>query len=240
MPKPDYGIDAPGAIRNLFLAGLCGIALALLSPALVHFGTIEFGPRSPGWSIGISCPVCGLLMLLYSKFGKLWHRERILNLHAWRGDEQVLDVGTGRGLLLVGAARRITTGHATGIDIWNQADLSGNARERTEQNLMVEGVAERCSLVSEGAERMSFTDATFDVVVSNLCLHNIYDKSARISACREIGRVLKPGGVAIISDYKLTGEYAKTFRNAGLQAKRLAPNFFTTFPPLRIVIARKI
>jgi hypothetical protein len=33
MPaKPDYGVDAPGVIRNLFLVSLAGVALALLTP----------------------------------------------------------------------------------------------------------------------------------------------------------------------------------------------------------------
>jgi arsenite methyltransferase len=237
--EADYGVDAPGVIRNLLLAGACGIALALFSPALVVFGTLQFKPRPMGWSAGVACFVSGLLMLLYSKVGKLRHRERMLNLHQWRGDESVLDVGTGRGLLLVGAAHRLTTGHAVGIDIWNQADLSDNALERTERILASEGVAAKCTLISESVDKMSFADERFDVILSNLCLHNIYQKPARMKACQEIARVLKPGGLAIISDYKLTAEYAGAFRQAGLTVERMAPNFLTTYPPLRIVIARK-
>ena len=45
-------------------------------------------------------------MLVYSKWGKFRHRDRMLNMIAWRGDEHVLDVGTGRGLLIIGAAKR--------------------------------------------------------------------------------------------------------------------------------------
>ena len=73
----------------------------------------------------------GSLMLLYAKVGKFRHRDRMLALHIWSGSEQVLDIGTGRGLLLVGAAKRLTTGYATGIDIWNKEDLSGNSAQRT-------------------------------------------------------------------------------------------------------------
>jgi ubiquinone/menaquinone biosynthesis C-methylase UbiE len=163
----------------------------------------------------------------------------MLAAHSWRGDEQVLDVGTGRGLMLIGAAKRLSVGHATGIDIWNKEDLSGNSAAATQDNLEIEGVANRCTLVNEGAQRMSFPDATFDVIVSNLCLHNIYDKSTRQQACREIARVLKAGGVAIISDYKLTGEYAETFRQSGLTVKRKATEWLRTFPPLTTVVARK-
>jgi cyclopropane fatty-acyl-phospholipid synthase-like methyltransferase len=53
----------------------------------------------------------------------------------------LLDVGTGRGLLMIGAARRLTSGKAVGIDIWNVEDLSGNALKRTEDNIRAEGRA---------------------------------------------------------------------------------------------------
>jgi arsenite methyltransferase len=237
--KPDYGIDAPGVIRNLLLGGACALVFALLVPRWLHFGSIQIGPRPTAWWTFGGCTVGGLLMLLYAKVGKFYHRDRMLNLYCWHGDEQVLDIGTGRGLLLVGAARRITTGHATGIDIWNKEDLSGNALRRAEENLALEGVAGNCSLASEGAQKMSFPSGSFDVVLSNLCLHNIYDKPTRLQACHEIVRVLKPGGVAILSDYKLTGEYAMAFRDAGLQVERKFPNLLTTYPPLRILVARK-
>ena len=238
--KPDYGIDAPGVIRNLILVGVCGFAIALFAPRQLVLGPVQIGLHPTGWGIGISCGGGGMLMLLYAKFGKFQHRDRMLKLHVWRGDEQVLDVGTGRGLLLIGAARRIITGHATGIDIWNKEDLSGNALERTEANIACEGVTEKCSLVSEGAQNMSFPDESFDVILSNLCLHNIYDKPTRLQACREIARVLKPGGVAILSDYKLVGEYSRAMREMGLQVELKAPNILTTYPPLRILVARKI
>ncbi len=148
-------------------------------------------------------------MVLYAKVGKFRHRDRMLTSLGWRGDERVLDVGTGRGLLLVGAARRLKTGHAVGLDIWRAKDLSDNSRERTEQNVKVEGVEDRCELVEAPAQTMPFPDAAFDVVVSNLCLHNISKRADRDAACGEIARVLKPGGTALISDFIRTGEYAR-------------------------------
>jgi arsenite methyltransferase len=233
MKKPDYGIDAPGVIRNLL--GI-GVALLIAFGVARHFRSRWEGPCL---ATGLCLTLEGALMLLYSKRGKLLHRDRMLKLHAWRGDERVLDVGTGRGLLLIGAAKQLTTGHAMGLDVWNTADLSSNARERTEANLALEGVAQKCELVSEGAQAMSFPDGSFDVVVSNLCLHNIYDKDERRKAVLEIARVLKPGGEAILSDYKKTGEYVRELRAAGLEARQRIPNLLTTFPPLRIVTARK-
>jgi arsenite methyltransferase len=61
----------------------------------------------------------------------------------------------------------------------------------------------------------------------------------RRQALQQIVRVLKPGGVAILSDYKHTSEYAQQLRQAGLMVERRWGNPIYTFPPLRIVIARK-
>jgi ubiquinone/menaquinone biosynthesis C-methylase UbiE len=126
----------------------------------------------------------------------------------------------------------------TGIDVWSNVDMGGNSEAATQRNLEIEGVAGRCDLVSAGAQEMPFADASFDVVVSNLCLHNIYDRATRERAVREIARVLKPGGVALISDYKKTGEYAATLRRMGFAVERRWGSLIA-FPPLRVVVARK-
>ena len=68
-------------------------------------------------------------MYFGSKYGKIAEREKLLKYIAWTGRERVLDVGCGRGLILVGAAKHLTTGHAVGIDIWQAEDLSGNRAE---------------------------------------------------------------------------------------------------------------
>ncbi len=86
---------------------------------------------------------------------------------------------------------------------------------------------------------MSFPDASFDVALSNLCLHNMPDREGRAQACREIVRVLKPGGTAIISDFQKTREYAAVFELAGCEVERCRPYVFDTSPPLRIVTAKK-
>jgi SAM-dependent methyltransferase len=236
--KPNYGIDAPNVIRNLLLAGAAFLAIALAFPkvtiAHVTFLLIPGFLWPAGWFF-----LSGVLMLVYAKRGKFRHRDRILAKVPWTGAESVLDVGAGRGLLLIGAARRLTTGHATGIDIWNAEDLSGNGPEALLNNISLEGVGSRTTVKSEDARKMTFPDASFDVVLSNLCLHNIYDRPGRASACREIVRVLKPGGLAVISDFKLMREYEGEFNKAGLEVQMCARDWTGTFPPLRMLVARK-
>jgi SAM-dependent methyltransferase len=240
--KPDYGIDAPAVMRNLFIFGTLCLLIGIFIPSPLTIGKILFTPRSFLWPAGFLLAEA-FLFLLYVKYGKFRHRNFMLGMHPWRGDENVLDVGCGRGLLLAGAAKRIAavhgSGHATGIDVWSSVDMGGNSAEATQHNLNLEGVSSYCTLVSQPAQDMSFPDATFDVIVSNLCLHNIYDTPTRHKALAQIVRVLKPGGIALISDYKRTGEYADEFRKAGLIVEKKRGSFLTTFPPLTVIIARK-
>jgi SAM-dependent methyltransferase len=235
--KPDYGIDAPGVIRNLLVIGGALILSAIFFP-VIHLGRVKFFWDRTAYFPGAICLIEGLLMVLYAKWGKFRHRDRMLNMVSWRGDEQVLDVGTGRGLLLVGAARRLTTGKAVGVDVWSTKDLSGNSLARTQANLEVEGVAQKAGLKSEDARKLSFPDASFDLVLSNLCIHNISGDEGRAEACREIARVLKPGGTALISDFIKTGFYQKVLAEAGLKVSRTGMNLLS-FPPLRVVRAEK-
>jgi len=238
MTKADYGIDAPGVIRNLFLAAIAVFLIAIFVPS-VTIGSSTFIVRPMAWSWAPWMALGAVLMLIYSKWGKFRHRGRILSLTTWTGTENVLDVGTGRGLLMIGAAKKLTTGKSTGIDIWSAKDLSGNRPENALRNAELEGVADRIEVRSEDATKMSFADATFDVVVSNLCIHNIPTREGRAKACREIVRVLKPGGVALISDFIHLREYAGVFRGTGATANRAGWFWFDTFPPLGILRVMK-
>jgi SAM-dependent methyltransferase len=235
--KPDYGVDAPGVVRGLFIAAAAVLLIALLFPRL-HVGPVVFITRPMAWTTAPALALGGALMLLYAKWGKCRHRDRMLAMIAWKGNEMVLDVGTGRGLLMIGAAKHLTSGRSVGIDIWSAKDLSGNRPEATLRNAEVEGVGARVEVKSEDATAMTFADATFDVVLSNLCIHNIPSREGRDKACREIVRVLKPGGTALISDFMRTGEYAGAFRGAGAQVERTGMDWLT-YPPLRVVTVRK-
>ena len=97
-----------------------------------------------------------------SKFGKVRERERLLDLLTWKGGERVLDVGCGRGLLLIGAAKRLTTGTAAGIDLWQQEDLSDNRPEATLENARLEGVANRVEVHTADMRELPFPDGSFD------------------------------------------------------------------------------
>ena len=242
--KADYGIDAPGVIRTLMFCSfgflLLGLALGFINPYLLFVQQYHFDVRWACFGSTLSLSLSSLLMYNYSTNGKLKHRNRIINMIEWKGDEKVLDVGTGRGLLMIGAAKKLESGKATGIDIWNDKDLSGNEIENTRVNVLRESVSHKTFIKNDDARKMSFADDSFDVVLSNLCLHNIEDKSGRKKAIKEIIRVLKPGGVAIISDFKNIDEYVSVLSKEGLKTTTSSKFWMDTFPPLSIIRAEKV
>jgi arsenite methyltransferase len=216
--KPNYGIDAPGVVRNLFLAGGAGLLLWASVAAGLWSGVVwifKVGPM--GFGVAIGCLGMGAYMFWSSRFAKVKEREQLLDRVEWRGDETVLDVGCGRGLLLVGAAKRLTRGgKAFGIDIWQAQDLSGNRPEATLENARLEGVADRVEVRTADMRRIPFPDGTFDLIVSSVAIHNLYAAPDRAEALREIARVLKPGGQVVINDIRHSNEYAANLRGSGL------------------------
>ncbi|MHC5820407.1 MAG: class I SAM-dependent methyltransferase, partial [Nostoc sp.] len=116
---------------------------------------------------------------------------------------------------------------------------SGNSSELTIFNAHIEGVVERIEVVTGDMRDMPFPDATFDVVVSCLAIHNIYSKQGRTEAIREIARVVKPGGRVALIDYKHTQEYAQSLQSLGWQHVKHSTLDFSIFPPIRIVTGKK-
>lgn len=169
-------------------------------------------------SAGLGMTAMGLWMRWSSKVGKLRERDALLDHVTWRGDEQVLDVGCGRGLLLIGAAKRLTTGRATGVDLWRAEDLAGNKPEATLENARREGVHERIVVETGDMRELQFDDGRFDVIVSRAAVHNLPSAADRAKAIAEIARVLKPGGVLVLDDVRHADDYAAALKAAGCRA----------------------
>lgn len=216
----NYGIDAPPVVRNLLIVAALGV-ISLITRLLGVWSREDLIAvvAFPLISAGLSCGAMALWMIYDSKIGKVRERERYLDKFAWRGDERVLDVGCGLGLFLIGAAKRLSTGRAIGIDKWQQEDLSGNHAAGTLLNAKIEGVADKVEVHTGDARKLPFADASFDVVLSSMALHNIYDAGERETAVREVARVLQPGGRVLIADVRHTRRYAAILREAGLDAR---------------------
>ena len=230
----DYGIDAPGALRRFAILAVATVTAAVL------FGATGFGVLSLVFIVvGALCVFLVALGIVASKFGKFRVRDALISRIAWRGDERVLDVGCGHGLLLVAAAKRLTTGSAIGIDIWSQVDQGDNHPENTARNARIEGVADHVEIRDGDARKLDFPDESFDVVVSSLALHNIREKAERDQAIREIVRVLKPGGQVAIYDIKHVSEYQQIFLASGMEQVRLSGRSYWFLLPTFILTATK-
>jgi ubiquinone/menaquinone biosynthesis C-methylase UbiE len=226
-PRADYGIDSPAIVAGLLIAG----GVSACAAVVWH----RFGNPPLVWEIGlVLAGVYFLLsaggMLRYSKVGKLRIRDQVLDSIPWRGDEIALDVGCGKGLLLLGAARRLTTGKAIGLDRWIPGALSGNRREAALENARLEGVLDRVELSQGEVRHLPFADASFDVIVSNFVVHELNTQAQREQMLREIVRVLKPGGRIALVDFIFTEECVRVLREIGIcDATRARAGSFFSF-----------
>jgi arsenite methyltransferase len=82
---------------------------------------------------------CAGLEFYASRRGKFLVWSQLVEGLKLCGDEQILDIGCGRGAILMLAAQRLVTGRAIGVDLWRKGDQSGNAAQGTERNAVAEG-----------------------------------------------------------------------------------------------------
>jgi ubiquinone/menaquinone biosynthesis C-methylase UbiE len=103
---------------------------------------------------------------------------------------EVLDVGTGPGVLLVELARRRPDLRLTGIDL--SADMVAAATSN------LRPYADRARVRLGDATRLPFPDTSVDLIVSSLSMHHWDDPAAAVP---ELSRVLRPGGRVRIYDF---------------------------------------
>jgi SAM-dependent methyltransferase len=214
LRRPRYGVDAPAALAGLGAAGVACIAAA--------------GRRRGR----IATATAGTALLTQAGFflhttlrGKLrvWARE--LDRAGLEGNERLLDLGCGRGAVLIEAAGRLPAGRAVGVDLWCGKDQSGNQPSATLANAAAAGVAERVEVQTADITALPFEDGSFDVVTSALVIHNIPSDKQRYRALDEAMRVLRPGGQLLIADIStMARKYAAHLGQGTL--RRLGPGYW--------------
>ena len=224
MRRGEYGFDAP---YGPIVFGAVSVASAVAAVFCWREGDTRSTVQMTAFTVFFLANTASFLYT--TRRGKFVEWARILDRLHLRGDERVLDMGCGRGAVLTAVARRLTTGRVTGIDIWNTLDQSGNARTVTERNASLEGVAERVEIQTGDMRALPFPDATFDLVVSSLAIHNIRKDAERRQAVAEGFRVLRPGGRMVVTDIRATSSYADELRELGasnVERRRLGWRFW--------------
>src|SRR5215510_15021834 len=129
-----YGIDAPYAPAFIAVMTVGVLVMAIISG---HWQTL----------VPVTFMLTVLGFYLHSTLrGKFVVWADLLDQLHLQGDERILDIGCGRGAVLLMAAQRLTTGRAVGVDLWRGFDQSGNSADATRRNAVAEGVAERIEL----------------------------------------------------------------------------------------------
>lgn len=227
----DYGLDRPDFL----------IFLAVAGAVLVLLGALRFLSNPYlGYLIGLVLWGFAGFFVYGSKVSKPRDTERFLNSLQWTGDERVLDIGCGRGVLLINVAKHLSTGRAVGIDIWSKNLQSGNSPVRTLENAKLEGVADRVDLKDGDARTLPFESASFDLVLTSLVFHHIPPQDRR-HAFNEAIRVLRPGGRMIMREIFHADEYALILAEFGMTQINVSQAKFPPPPPfqLRTVVAVK-
>jgi SAM-dependent methyltransferase len=195
---PDYALRVPPQLQLLLaagvLGGLIGVGLLMTDANLVSiFDYVLIG-------VGVLSATFALaLRVVTSPARRKRARRQMLDAIDWRGDERVLDVGCGNGFLLVDVAKRLSTGTATGIDVW-KAEAGEQSADVARRNAQLEGVADRVDIRDADARQLPFANQTFDVIVSSLMLHHAGDSGDRHRVLDEMVRVLKPRGTIVLYD----------------------------------------
>jgi arsenite methyltransferase len=206
--RGSYGIDAPYAFAAIAVMIVACLVIAIIN-AIISGRVWPFLPV--------------LFMLTIAAFvlhttlrGKFLVWAELLDKLNLRGDERILDLGCGRGAVLLLAAQHLTTGRAVGVDLWRSADQSGNSAEATRRNAIAEGVADRVELHTGDMMALPFEDNSFDVVLSSLAIHNIRGRAGREKAVDEAVRVLRPGGRLLIADIRGTRHHQAQLAKIGM------------------------
>lgn len=148
-------------------------------------------PTGRAWALDLGYPADMLARVPDGSAESFAGVANPFSLGALQPGEDVLDLGSGAGTDSLVAAQMVgAEGSVTGVDM--TPEMIAKARASAEE-LAIGNV----EFVESEAERLSFADVSFDVVISNGVIDLIPDKDAVFA---ELFRVLRPGGRLQLAD----------------------------------------
>ncbi|MFT6563701.1 MAG: SAM-dependent methyltransferase [Actinomycetes bacterium] len=226
---------------------------ALIVPALSVIGAVAFvalGYTEVGFPRGVSYIVAGLLVVQIGIYLHTTIRGRFLLWGKVLADapspQRALDVGCGRGMVLIETLVEFPEASGVGLDLWRSRSAKGVARKTLITNATQNGVMDRTSLQIGDMTAMPFPDESFDLVTANIAIHDVdNDETGRRDAVAEILRVTRRGGQIRIVDIHYVGEYRDRLEFLGasdVTTTSLGINgwYGNPFYASRLVSARKL
>jgi ubiquinone/menaquinone biosynthesis C-methylase UbiE len=142
--------------------------------------------------------------------------KKFINIANLKGDELLVDLGTGSGFLAIGFAKYLKNGKAYGLDKFSlknnglktqiiniiKINFFGNTLKNAKENAIIENVEDRCEFIQTDITKpFYFPDEHINIVVSSQFFYCIPDKK-RLQIFNEINRVLKKDGTIIFFESK--------------------------------------
>jgi ubiquinone/menaquinone biosynthesis C-methylase UbiE len=133
-----------------------------------------------------------------------------------KGDEKILDIGTGAGIIAIGFAKKLREGKVYAIDIYKhkydnlkkclinyvKINFFGNTIKNARKNAKIENVEDRCEFIkADITDKLSFPDNFFDIILTSQSLYCIPIKNHN-STFQQINRILKKNGKIIFFEPK--------------------------------------
>jgi len=178
-------------------------------------------------SLYIIASIIVLSITIYVYFGIISFKKRFLSyrkqilrkmikLADLKGNETILDIGTGAGFLAIGFAKSIKDGKVYGLDRYalKHDDLKtrlhsfikinfiGNTLSNAKRNVKIENLEKKCEFISADLLKpLNFSDEYFDIILSSQMLYCLPSEK-RLTVYHEINRVLKKHGKIIFFESK--------------------------------------
>jgi len=120
--------------------------------------------------------------------------KRLLEFLQLSGDEVVLDSGCGSGFHTLLLAEELPTGRVLAVD------LSGEMLGQLRKNARKRGLVDRIEVLHGDGLDLDMDDNSVDRALSAAVWHHLDDPQ---EACKELARVVRPGGRVVVSDLKI-------------------------------------
>jgi SAM-dependent methyltransferase len=219
--RASYGIELTSTLVGSLVALVAG--LLLLALALYEDAAGTGRALASSWELGVVLIAGGTAGAGYLFWTALRmaarEREALLGALELSGDPRILDVGCGRGFLLVEALRRTPGARGVGIDAPEFARPDPGPSGAL-ANARAEGIGTRVALAAADPGALPFRDGSFDIVLSRGALARIRSDESFGEALDEMVRVLKLGGRLglIVTDAGRLAKYGERLDAGGFDS----------------------